>query len=112
MEIPEAKGKPFVSGILPMICSPILRKMLIAAQMLVGCLMVIPAQAGDATPIRVMSFNIRYGTAKDGENSWTKRRDFLVDTIRQFEPDLLGTQETLADQKDFLAEKLAGYEAH
>lgn len=112
MEIPEAKGKPFVSGILPMICSPILRKMLIAAQMLVGCLMVIPAQAGDATPIRVMSFNIRYGTAKDGENSWTKRRDFLVETIRQFEPDLLGTQETLADQKDFLAEKLAGYEAH
>ena len=79
---------------------------------LVGCLAVRPAQAEDATPIRVMSFNIRYGTAKDGENSWTKRRDFLVDTIRQFDPDLLGTQETLADQKDFLAEKLPGYEAH
>lgn len=69
-------------------------------------------RADDAPPIRVMSFNIRYGTARDGENSWTKRRDFLVDTIRQFDPDLLGTQETLADQKDFLAEKLPGYEAH
>ena len=95
-----------------MTCCSIIRKNLIAVLTLVGCLAVRPAQAEDATPIRVMSFNIRYGTAKDGENSWTKRRDFLVDTIRQFDPDLLGTQETLADQKDFLAEKLPGYEAH
>ncbi len=95
-----------------MICSPILRKTLIAALTLVGCLMVVPAHADDATPLRVMSFNIRFGTAKDGENSWTKRRDFLVDTIRKFDPDLLGTQETLADQKDFLADKLQGFEAH
>lgn len=95
-----------------MICSPMIRKTLVVALTLVCCLAVRPAQAEDATPIRVMSFNIRFGTAKDGENAWTKRRDFLVETMRQFDPDLLGTQETLADQKDFLAEKLPGYEAH
>ena len=70
------------------------------------------SRAEDLPPIRVMSFNIRYGTARDGENSWPRRRDFLVETIQSFGPDLLGTQETLADQRDFLAEKLPGYESH
>ena len=58
---------------------------------------------------RVMSFNIRYGTAKDGENHWSKRKDFLIETIEAFGPDLLGTQETLLDQRDFIASKLSGY---
>lgn len=61
------------------------------------------------TDVRVMSFNIRYGTAKDGENHWDKRKDFLLDTIRDFNPDLLGTQETLGFQRDWLADKLPGY---
>lgn len=60
--------------------------------------------------IRVMSFNIRYGTAQDGENHWDRRKDFLVETILAFQPDLLGTQETLAIQRDFLKEKLPAYE--
>ena len=29
-----------------------------------------------------MTFNIRYGTAKDGENEWSARRDMLFDVIR------------------------------
>lgn len=61
--------------------------------------------------LRVMSFNIRYGTAKDGVNHWDRRREFLIDTIEKFAPDLLGTQETLAFQRDYLAEKLSGYES-
>ena len=65
--------------------------------------------ADDAAPIRVMSFNIRYGSARDGENSWEKRREFVVDTIKAFNPDLLGTQETLGFQRDYLAENLPGY---
>ena len=60
---------------------------------------------------RVMSFNIRYGTANDGENHWSKRKDFLIETINAFGPDLLGTQETLLDQRDFIASKLSGYES-
>src|SRR5687768_1547994 len=67
--------------------------------------------ATGGTPVRVMSFNIRYGTAPDGENHWSKRKDFLVETIQAFDPDLLGTQETLADQRDFLAAKLPGHES-
>jgi endonuclease/exonuclease/phosphatase family metal-dependent hydrolase len=68
------------------------------------------ASAEPAAEIRVMSFNIRYGTADDGDNSWTRRREFLVETIRAFDPDLLGTQETLDFQRDYIAEHLEGYE--
>jgi endonuclease/exonuclease/phosphatase family metal-dependent hydrolase len=69
------------------------------------------ARADDkATDVRVMSFNIRYGTARDGENHWDRRQDLLVETVRTFAPDLLGTQETLAFQRDFLAEKLPEYD--
>jgi endonuclease/exonuclease/phosphatase family metal-dependent hydrolase len=60
--------------------------------------------------VRVMSFNIRYGTASDGENHWDKRKEFLLATIKAFDPDLLGTQETLGFQRDYLAAQLPGYE--
>lgn len=63
------------------------------------------------TDVRVMSFNIRYGTASDGANHWEKRKEFLVETIKAFDPDLLGTQETLLFQRNYLAEELIGYDA-
>lgn len=64
-----------------------------------------------AADLRVMSFNIRYGTAQDGENHWDKRKEFVVECIREFAPDLLGTQETLLFQKDYLDEQLKDYVA-
>ncbi len=67
--------------------------------------------ADDPAPVRVMSFNVRYGTARDGDNHWDKRKEFLAATIAEFDPDLLGTQETLAFQRDFLAEKLKTHTA-
>lgn len=57
----------------------------------------------------VMTFNIRYGTANDGINRWDNRKEFLVATIKAFGPDLLGTQETLGFQRDYLAEQLPDY---
>ncbi|HJQ70272.1 MAG TPA: endonuclease/exonuclease/phosphatase family protein [Blastocatellia bacterium] len=63
-----------------------------------------------ASDVRVMSFNIRFGTAADGDNHWEKRKQFLVDTIKAFDPDLLGTQETLGFQRDYIAASLRGYE--
>src|SRR5688500_16974340 len=59
--------------------------------------------------VRVMSFNIRYGTARDGDDAWPKRKAFVVDTIKAYDPDLLGMQEVLADQGDYVAEQLPGY---
>lgn len=66
-----------------------------------------PAE-GEAT-VTVMSFNIRYGTAADGENAWPLRKEQVFEVIRRTDPDLLGTQETLAFQRDELQAALPGY---
>jgi len=81
-------------------------------RMLMICLLLsVPTLAAEPMSIKVMSFNLRFATAKDGENHWDKRRELLLDTIRRAQPDLLGTQETLALQRDYLAQNLDGYEA-
>lgn len=72
--------------------------------LIVSLLFASGVSAGES--LKAMSFNIRYGTAKDGENHWDKRKDFVVDTIRDTAPDVLGTQETLSFQADYLAAKL------
>src|SRR5688572_7016993 len=62
-----------------------------------------------AAALRVMTFNIRYGTAPDGDNAWPNRRDFVVRVIRDFDPHVLGTQEALAFQLAFIEEQLPHY---
>lgn len=61
--------------------------------------------------IRVMSFNIRYGTAKDGENAWPHRRELVFDVIRKHRPDLVGMQEVLNGQRAELLRALPEYES-
>ena len=57
----------------------------------------------------VMSFNVRYGTARDGDNAWRHRRDIVVRTIEAYEPDVFGTQECLEFQAEYLAQALPHY---
>ena len=45
--------------------------------------------------LKVMTFNIRYGTARDGDNRWTNRKDHVVEVIKKYSPDVLGLQEAL-----------------
>lgn len=68
------------------------------------------ASAQESVPsLRVMSFNVRYGRADDGENAWPHRRRLLIETVKAFGPDLLGTQEALGFQAEFLRQNLPGY---
>lgn len=60
--------------------------------------------------VTVMSFNLRYGTADDGENAWAHRRDLLFDVIREWAPDVLGTQEALRFQLDEITGALHDYD--
>src|SRR6187200_1447806 len=60
-------------------------------------------------PMTVMTFNIRYGTAKDGENEWFARREMLFDVVRSTNPDLLGLQEALDFQIDEIVAAVPGY---
>lgn len=57
------------------------------------------AQAPTASSdLGVMSFNIRYGTANDGDNRWPLRRALLMDVVRADNADIIGLQEALHDQ--------------
>ncbi|MCG2786090.1 MAG: endonuclease/exonuclease/phosphatase family protein [Anaerolineae bacterium] len=49
--------------------------------------------------LKVMTFNIRYGTATDGDNPWTRRKNLVIERIRSFDPDLLGLQECRAEHR-------------
>lgn len=68
-----------------------------------------PAPARAAEPISVMSFNIRYGTANDGDNHWTLRRSFLFDVVREHNADIIGLQEALDGQIREIVEAVPGY---
>lgn len=57
-------------------------------------------------PTRVMSFNIRYGTAPDGDHAWPNRRAPVASLIEDHAPHLLGVQEALREQLDQLAPAL------
>lgn len=59
--------------------------------------------------LKVMSFNIRFGTANDGDNHWDRRSDLVAETIELFAPDLLGVQEALDFQCEFLKTSLPAH---
>jgi endonuclease/exonuclease/phosphatase family metal-dependent hydrolase len=50
--------------------------------------------------LKVISFNIRYGTAEDGDNSWENRKQILFDLLMKEKADVIGLQEALRSQLD------------
>jgi endonuclease/exonuclease/phosphatase family metal-dependent hydrolase len=60
-------------------------------------------------PLRVMTFNIRYDNPGDSLNNWQYRKDVVAETIKEYDVDLLGTQEVLANQLRDLKERLPQY---
>jgi endonuclease/exonuclease/phosphatase family metal-dependent hydrolase len=62
-----------------------------------------------STPLTVMTFNIRYGTANDGENHWLRRRDQLFALLRREQADVIGVQEALHGQLEEIVAAVPGY---
>lgn len=56
--------------------------------------------------LAVMTFNIRYLNDHDGANGWELRKSLVIETIRDINPDLLGTQEVKPQQLAYLTEQL------
>jgi endonuclease/exonuclease/phosphatase family metal-dependent hydrolase len=83
--------------------------LLLLAITLAACATSRPPVTTAAPALRVMTFNVRLGTANDGPNRWDLRRDLMVRTIAQEHPDLFGTQELYKFQGDYLIGKLARY---
>ncbi len=76
-----------------------------------GCARQPAARVAIDIPLSVMSYNIRLDTESDGDNAWPKRRDFLLSQVLYHAPDLIGTQEVLPRQLDWLSAQLPDYTA-
>jgi endonuclease/exonuclease/phosphatase family metal-dependent hydrolase len=83
----------------PLTSAPARRWLVVRLALALVCLAGAVA-ATQPLPLTVMSFNIRYGTAKDGDNRWEERRDFLFDVVREQNADVIGLQEALDFQID------------
>lgn len=66
--------------------------------------------AGAGQPLSVMTYNLRLDVASDSANAWPHRRDFLAGQVAFHAPDILGTQEGLPTQIEWLDRHLLHYD--
>ena len=59
--------------------------------------------------LTVMSYNIRYGSAEDGPNSWDIRKPATISMIKDQAPDVMGVQEAFSFQIAYILEKCPDY---
>ncbi len=59
--------------------------------------------------LTLMTLNLRYGTANDGDHVWDNRRPVMAEMLREYHPDIIGVQEGLRFQLYQLTEMLPGY---
>lgn len=59
--------------------------------------------------LRVMSFNILQAKRDESVGHWDQRRHLVAEVINAFDPELLGLQEVIKSQADFLTEALPEY---
>jgi len=84
----------------------------LALMLILGFQVRASATAGQAVSdpnLVVMTFNIRYGTANDGQNNWANRKEMACDILRRHNPDIVGLQEALRFQIDDMRAALPQY---
>jgi len=59
--------------------------------------------------LKIMSFNIRRGTKRDGRNRWVFRRHLVREVLTRYHPDVLGLQEALGFQIVEIHSMMPGY---
>ncbi|MEQ6121119.1 endonuclease/exonuclease/phosphatase family protein [Reichenbachiella sp. MALMAid0571] len=62
-----------------------------------------------AQPVHLMTYNIRYANENDGENIWDNRKDKIVKMINYYEPGIVGIQEGLLKQVEYLDKSLKDF---
>ncbi len=67
------------------------------------------AGEGASEGLKVMSYNIRLGSANDGTNQWALRASATQEMLEDQAPDVFGVQEALDYQVRFI-EEMCGYE--
>lgn len=61
------------------------------------------------TQLSLMTYNIRLDISSDGPNQWDHRKEQVAAQIGFLQPDVLGLQEALSQQVDYLDQELPGY---
>ncbi len=64
----------------------------------------LPVHGFDDNQHTVMTFNIRYGTADDGEDSWPNRDHLVMQVLETHDASIVGLQEALAFQLNEITE--------
>ncbi len=77
----------------------------------IGILFVPMTFAKKKEAINVMSFNIRYDNPKDGKQNWHNRKENTVRMINFYDLDIIGMQEVLVHQLNYLKENLNQYKS-
>lgn len=77
---------------------------------LFGFITCLGATAINAQSMKAMTYNIRFDNPADGPNTWDQRRDKVVGLVQFYEPDVLGTQEGLKHQLDYIKTGLGNYD--
>lgn len=67
-------------------------------------------QYPETKTIKIMTYNLKFASP-DYKPAWSVRRDWQVDLINKYNPDIIGTQEGLKEQIDFLMDHLPQYVA-
>ena len=67
-------------------------------------------QAQENEGLKVMSYNIRLGSAQDGTNSWALRYTATGEMLEDQKPDVFGVQEAIEYQVRYI-EEMCGYES-
>ena len=63
----------------------------------------------DNLTIKYISYNIRYGTADDGDNAWDIRKPATKEMISIEQPDVFGLQEALVGQLEYIDSNFPQY---
>ena len=65
----------------------------------------------NAQDLKVISYNIRNSQAKDGTNSWIYRYAATAEMIQDQQADIIGVQEALPDQVEFVEKNFKEYKS-
>ena len=74
-----------------------------------GLFFVFNSCSNTSEKINIMTYNIRLDTETDGINMWDNRKEGIVSLIKEEDVDILGIQEALPDQIDYLSNQLKDY---
>ena len=78
------------------------------AKMTTGSAAIAPGDVNGGD-LRVMTFNLRVPFILDANNHWAFRKKNVIKTIEAAHPDVMGVQECVAEQADYLRDNLPEY---